>query len=532
MPVLSRSLALALALSAACVGDPVELPAVSVVVCPSAAATPDTGSWGFVDVTAEVGLVGIAHRLEFETPTQEEALLGAVVGGDIDDDCWPDLVVDRGQDGIAVFRNRGDGTFEDVTVAMGLDAVAGPVGTLALADFSGDGWLDLFVGGFGDRPSRTFVNDAGERFDEVPRPGGLTRPTYGAHFFDFDGTGGLDLFAAHWVLDLPRANREYLFTNNGEGWSDVTEPSGLEGSLMNHTLSPRAVDLNGDGHLDLVVAADFGQSAVFLNDGRGAWVEATTAVISDQNGMGTATGDVNGDGHVDWFVTAIKFDNDDNGRTPRPGGWGGSGNRLYLGDGEGGFVDGTDDAGVRDGSWGWGACMHDFDLDGDLDIYHGTGWHHGDAEFAVAPSRFFTNDGNGAFVEQAAALGIDDRSQGRGVSCVDIDRDGDLDLVLANHNQPLRVYRNTGAKGHWLTVRLRLDSAANRLGIGTRITVRAGGRTQVRDLGPGSNFQSHDPFEAHFGLGDATTVDRLEIDGVTVLERLEADRTITVVVNR
>ena len=157
----------------------------------------------------------------------------------------------------------------------------------------------------------------------------------------------------------------------------------------------------------------------------------------------------------------------------------------------------TDAAGVRIGYWGWASTFQDFDNDGDLDLFHVNGFGRPDipetAEFVADPSVFFVNDGAGAFTEQAAALGVADTDEGRGVSAFDYDRDGDLDLFVHNSEGPGRLYRNDGGNAaRWLDVVLH-GRAPNTEGIGARIRVTADGTSQIRELRAGSNYVSQIP---------------------------------------
>lgn len=514
--------------------------------------------WRFVDRTEAAGLGSIDRTLAASDGTDDihkvRSMLGAIASADLDNDCYPDLVLDRGAGGIALLRNSGDGTFEDRTAPSGISAEHGTsagantAGTLVLADLNGDDVDDLFVGGVGNTPARVFLADTeGLRFRKGAIPAGLSRPTYGAHLFDVDGDDDLDLFAGHWVLDPPIAQGQYLFRNDGNGaWTDITTTSGLADLKLNHVLTPRTTDLNRDGALDVLLVADFGLSKVLLNDGSGRFSDVTEPSISDENGMGSATGDIDNDGDIDWFVSGI-YDPSGFGAQ----GWGGSGNRLYksvAGDLPGAmsggapdaFVDRTDDAGVRQGGWGWGACMHDFDRDGFLDIFHVNGWPRDPAapieitDFSANRSVFFHADGAGAFTEAAGMLGLDNNRQGRGLVCADFDRDGDIDIVVANHQGPVSMYRNESPIAGWLTVRLRWRSGNHR-GIGSRIVAHLGAKTMTREVGAGSNFMSHDPREAHFGLADARHVDRLVVhwpDGTqSEFGPLAGQRVVTVTAN-
>src|SRR5581483_11734839 len=258
------------------------------------------------------------------------------------------------------------------------------------------------------------------------------------------------------------------------------------------------------------VAADFGASRVLHNRGDGTFDDATDpAVVTDENGMGAAIGDVDEDGDLDWFVSSIW---DPSGTAE--GNWGVTGNRLYRNAGDGTFADATDAAGVRIGYWGWGSTFADLDDDGHLDLVHVNGWGPRDipdsSEFHADPARVFVSNGDGTFAETAGALGAADTGLGRGVVALDYDRDGDLDLFYSNNSGLPKLLRNDGAGNGSLAVKL-LARGGNREAIGARVFASAGGVAQMRELRAGSNFESQDPAEAHFGLGPAADVDELRV---------------------
>ena len=252
----------------------------------------------------------------------------------------------------------------------------------------------------------------------------------------------------------------------------------------------------------MLLAADFRTSQVFVNTRDGTFSDATTAAISDENGMGAAVGDYDNDGDLDWFVTAIAAEG-----VPQDNGF--TGNRLYRNDGAGTFEDVTDVAGVRIGGWGWAACFSDFNNDGHLDLFHVNGWD--DDRFRDLPSRLFMADGTGRFNETAIDAGVTTDRQGRGVVCADFDRDGDIDLFIVNNRNFAELYENRlGTDGRWLGVQLR-GVGANTRGVGGRVSLTAGGLTQMREIRIGNNFVSQHVAEAHFGLGGANRVDELRV---------------------
>ncbi|MEM7364483.1 MAG: CRTAC1 family protein, partial [Pseudomonadota bacterium] len=283
----------------------------------------------------------------------------------------------------------------------------------------------------------------------------------------------------------------------------LIEPVDSTGQEMDRSFTPNLSDIDGDGDMDLLMASDFETSQVMVNNGDGTFIKVTDRnVIIDQNGMGAAVGDYDNDGDMDWFVTSIMQPPDL------------FGNRLYRNMGSGIFEDATDEAGVADGGWGWGACFADFDNDGYLDIFHVNGWRAGDPDGGDGGTengdqvRFFHSRGDSTYEEKASMVGLSDRGQGRGVACFDAERDGDIDIVIANNDQEQFVYyRNDSTNtNHHLGIRL-VGSGMNTRGIGAWVEVTTSESMQVREVRAGNNYVSQDPPEVHFGLGDATSVD-------------------------
>jgi hypothetical protein len=322
-----------------------------------------------------------------------------------------------------------------------------------------------------------------------------------------------------------------LHNEQGRGFRCVDEVTGipvLARESIDTTFTANFVDVNHDEHVDLLVAADFGTSAVLLRTEAGGFERWASPVISDENGMGSAIGDYDADGQLDWFVTGIR---DADGVTE--GDWGTSGNRLYRGLADGTFEDVTDRAGVRDGDWGWAACFADLNLDGLLDLVHVSGWPQGAAQFRDTNARLFLGAQDGRFTEASGALGLVEHAGGRGLSCFDADRDGDIDLFVMNHDAPARLWENVGGSeaGSWLRVRLE-GAPPNTQAVGATIRVVAGGTELVRVIRAGSNYVSQDPAEAHFGLGAATRVERVEVrwpnGAVTTSSAVDVNRALVV----
>ncbi len=499
----------------------------------------------FVDVTADAGL-DYTHGVDLpENPEtaqqfftmQYKVMAGGVAAGDYDRDGRIDLYVVRGAAGPnMLYRNLGNGRFEDVAAVAGI-ALAGDYNGPVFADYDGDGYVDLFIGGVAGTAPVLARNLGNGRFENVTERSGIRidRNTFSSSFGDYDLDGDLDLFAAHWDLQIKAPAGQHLWRNAGDGsFEDVTLSAGLQ-SLVQHKGLPKPTgdiytfggifaDLNDDRWPDLLVAGDFNTSRVFVNQGNGSFVdESVAAVLTDENAMGMAAADYDNDGDIDWFVSSV-FHGDDIPYNPTRYRFGYTGNRLYRNDGNGKFTDVTDAAGVRNGLWGWGACFADFNNDGHVDLFHVTGmgnpgsdwWREEFFWFLDNSSRLFMANGDGTFTEQAVSLGIADNGQGRGVVCFDYDRDGDVDILIANNGQPPKLYRNRlverdSKQANYLVVQLH-GRSPNTQAIGARVTVRTGAVVQTREIRAGTNYLSQDPAEAHFGLGAAGQVDEIRID--------------------
>ncbi len=454
-----------------------------------------------------------------------ERFSGGAAVADVDGDGHVDLYVTRLDAHDLLFRNRGDGTFEDASAASGLASFALPSNGAVFADVDNDGDPDLYVTTLGDARHHLFINDGTGVFAEQGLARGAAVATGQQHagfsvaVGDYDRDGWLDLFTSEWRMPgflVPTApSHARLLRNRGNPapgfFEDRTAVAGvsLAGSLpLGGELSwaPAFADLDGDGWSDLAVVADGGTSRLFWNDADGTFTEGTVAagVGTDENGMGSTFGDQDGDGDLDWFVSSIYC-------TVRPVAC--SGHRLYRNEGNRSFSDQTDAAGVRFGGpvgasfeVGWGSAFFDFDNDGDLDLvmtqgvqfvgpYGGTG---------PFPLRFWRNDGPGAMPEQAAAVGLTDDRHGKGLLVFDYDEDGDLDLFVVNNADAPVLYRNEGGNAkRWLRVRVR-GTGSNAEGIGARVQVEAspGGPLQVREVGASTHFLGQSERVAHFGLGD------------------------------
>lgn len=469
---------------------------------PALATDAHAGAWHYTDVTGSSG-TGSSHGLAFGPFGEPDMMSGGVAAADVDGDGWVDLLVLRGDLGPArLLRNLGNGQFADEAAARGLVISSGLANGALLADVDGDGDVDALVGGLyvpdagHVSPPRLWRNDGSGQFsaDSTFLNGWDGADSWSAALGDVDGDGDLDLALGRWSNQI--GARPHLFRNDAGTYVDADLAWGLAGQfpVRDRSFTPNFADIDSDGDADLLLTGDFGSSRVFRNDGAG-YSNQTTAVISDENGMGAAVADYDNDGDLDWFVSAIY----DSG-TPA-GNWGSSGNRLYRNEGNGQYSDVTDQAGVRNAGWGWGSCFADFNADGWLDLYVVNGMLGPTAAtFNADPARMYINNGDGGFSERGAELGVADTGQGRGLACFDYDRDGDIDLYLQNGYGSARLLRNELPSARTLRVRLR-GAMPNAGAIGARVTLEASAGSQLRELSAGNHFLSSSPSEAHFGLG-------------------------------
>jgi hypothetical protein len=466
-------------------------------------------SWRFNDVTEQAGVASSHGYRDLQSVEQTQIGAGGVAAGDFDGDGYVDLYVVVGEGGTdRLFRNQRDGTFVDRASQAGVVRAGGSSTGPLFFDYDGDGRLDLLVGGVRTTPVALFHNVGDGTFSDVTAASGLAGlgNTSSATAADYDGDGWVDLFLGRWGSITGAC---HLWRNLGGHFQCVDHEVGLDlglaDGLMDQTYTANFVDLDGDGALDLLMASDSGQSTVWMQRQR-RFINVTNRDQTKEDGMGAAVGDYDGDGQMDWFVSAIS------GRVGAPGlTMEGTGNRLYRGLGGGAFEDVTDAAGVREGGWGWGASFSDFNNDGWLDLVHVSGWYHAGINQYDVPARLFLGGPTGRFHESAEGLGLNDRINGRGVVCFDYDQDGDVDIFVAHNNAPHKLWRNDGGNaGHYLDVSV-VGMAPNLFAVGATVEVTAAGRTQIRTVRDGSNYVSQDPFEAHFGLGDLTSVDRVKV---------------------
>jgi hypothetical protein len=493
----------------------------------------------FVDVTSSAG---ISYPLPATIPPLGDDSIsqtGGAAAGDFDNDGWPDLFITRYWDSPFLYRNNHDGTFSDVTSTSFTAGIPGPnSGGASWGDIDNDGDLDLHVSNvFNSSGNQLYINDGTGHFvDQATvrgaQLGGSNVASTSASMGDFDNDGYLDMYVTEWrglsgyTQNPPQAR---LLRNRGIAqpghFDDVTAAAGaamgpLSGQQVyqSNSFTPRFVDLDSDGHSDIIVTSDFGTTKLFWNDGDGTFTDGTSAIANNRglSDMGLAIGDYDGDGRLDFFTSDICHANDCNTTF---------GNRLFRNFGNRVFLESSNFAGVRDAGWGWGTEMLDYDNDRDLDLIVTNGYYTGPtvpAGFENDPIKLFRNNGQGPFVTTftnvASEVGMTDTSQGRGLLKFDYDRDGDLDVFIVNNFQTPILYRNDGGNeaGDWLQIDTQ-GTISNADGVGAFITVTPDlafpNKKLVHEITLSSSFLSQSEPIAHFGLGlNSGLIDKVRIE--------------------
>jgi hypothetical protein len=468
-----------------------------------------------------------------------QALYGkgfGVSAADYDDDGDIDLFVPNDY-GVAdqLYRNDGNGQFEEIAAAVGL-AGTGRSRTSLWFDYTGDGRLDLIIAGdcqdVGassclDEPTLTLYQQSEDgTFVLKTAAAGISGITVsrndksrgGIAAADLNNDGYLDVVTGLW--DGPA----HLLINNGDGtFSDGSDTAGL--TTRSNYWQPMLHDFNGDGWMDIYYAIDFNDNLMLINQGNGQFLDKAVSSGTNNawNDMGLSLGDYDGDGDFDIYVTNIYRAS-------------GRGNLLLRNDSS------SNNLSFSRHSVGWFShCNPDprGSRPCDPDVPEGAGGVPGDQ------SKLFVNDGSGIFFDQSTAAGFDDRYWGSSLIAVDIDRDGDLDLVQTCNGSgmssctgesplasTLRVLRNDlTTSDHYLVVKPRA-SGPNARAIGAVVRIETDAGEQSRLITAGTSFLGQEPAEAHFGLGEATQVNSIVVewpDGfVSTLGATAADQVIQI----
>jgi enediyne biosynthesis protein E4 len=526
----------------------------------------------FIDIAAQAGLThpSIYGGIEAKKYIIETNGCG-VAFYDYDNDGWVDILVLSGtrlaaqsessQPTNRLYRNNRNGTFTDVTAKAGLVRTGWASG-ICIGDFDNDGYDDLFITYWG--ANVLYRNNGNGTFTDVTKSAKLDfrgiRWGSGCTFIDYDRDGKLDLFVSNYLsFDLETAPvpgvsanctwkgipvncgpkglpfaHNWLYRNNGDGtFVDVSEKTGISKVIDRYPMTAAAADFNEDGWIDIYVACDSTASVLYRNNQDGTFtdvaLESGVAFNEDgqaQAGMGLGIGDYNNDGRLDIFKTHFADD------TPV----------LYRNLGRWLFEDSTFFAGFGTATKYvcWGAGMPDLDNDSWPEIVYVTGNVYPEVEkyFKQYPHRsprfIFRNLGNGRFedLSSQSGPGILTPHSSRGSAFGDFDNDGDIDILVMNMNEPPSLLRNEYAgKNNWLKVKAR-GSKSNRTGLGARVVLTVGERSQTQTVLSQSSYYSHDDMRLHFGLGEKSRADRIVVywpSGVIdTLKEVPANQVVTI----
>lgn len=552
---------------------------------PAASAT-DAARPGFAlrDETRAAGISFVHQRPTFDAKIANVephvAALGASVSvADFDGDGWPDIYFTNSRSGApnALYRNRGDGTFEDVAAAAGVADLnrAGEGASMGAiwGDVDNDGREDLLVYRYGYLALLRNVD--GRRFEDITASAGLRRwvNSNGAIWIDYDRDGLLDLYVTAYFRDIDlwhlattrimhnsfefatNGGKNLLFHNAGGGrFEDVTDRMGVGSTRW--TLAAASADFNGDGWPDIYLANDYGPEELYLNEQGKRFVLTTAGLESEsKSGMAVAVGDAFNRGRLDAFVTNISergylFQNNNLRLNEMP-----TAPRFRN----------VAEGALADAGWAWGAQFADLNNDGSNELFVVNGFISGDrdrsywyamSKIAGANSRLFEdaatwpafgtsslagyqasrvylNRGVAGWVDVAGRVGVTDLYDGRAVAIADLTNRGTLDVIVANQNQPATLYRGyPDTANHWIALRL-VGTRGNRSAIGAELLLEAGDLVQRRVVDGGSGFASQNDRRPHFGLGTREWVDRIVIQWPSgtrqVLARPPVDTILTVV---
>jgi hypothetical protein len=515
-----------------------------------------TGPVIFEDISEKAGLTKWTHKMGTPAKTYLIETKGSGIGLiDYDNDGWLDIYVVNGStfdalDGketpphAALFHNNHDGTFTDVAAQAGVTNDRWGTG-VAIADFDNDGWPDIFVSNWGK--NRLYRNNHDGTFTDVAEKAGVTLGNWstGATWGDYDGDGRLDLFVAGYVhfdrnnLSVAEQNGvpngyctfrgeqvacgprglkgepDHLFRNNGDGtFTDVSEKAGVADKAGYYGLGVVFADINNDGKPDLLVGDDSTPNYLYLNKGDGTFEDVSYASGFAVNGagqetasMGIAVGDYQNNGMLDVFDTTFS----DNYKP------------LYRNEGDANLTDVSFDVGLGEITvpfLSWGDAFIDYDNDGWKDLLMSDGHVYPQADqYAWGTSwkqrpMLFHNIGGKRFepVPAVEGTGLADVIAGRGMAVGDLFNDGKIDAVInVMDGHPVLLRNVSEDKNHWLELKLVGGAKSPRDAVGATVYVTANGMKQRGDVLSGGSYLSSNDLRPHFGLGQATKIDDIEV---------------------
>jgi enediyne biosynthesis protein E4 len=503
----------------------------------------------FSDVTKKAGIDFAHFKGTLGTSTILEEAGPGVCAADYDGDGYQDIYFVNGRDlynrGIktrnALYHNNRDGTFTDVTEQAGVYGNAFGLGCV-WGDYDNDGFPDLYVTQYGK--NILYHNNGNGTFTDVTEKARVDGTDFGtvfhtgATFFDYDRDGRLDLYVGGYANFSPQSRQyctteisarsscppavyggspDVLYHNNGDGtFANVTKAAGIY-QPKGVNLSVGAADYDDDGWPDLFVANDGVEAYLYHNNHDGTFtdiaMESGVALTSDGNTMAAmciSLGDFNNDGKLGLYISDFQ----------------GAGDHLWHSDGKGAFDEISDDAGITVPTkqvLSFGGGFFDYDNDGWLDLFIANGHVYPEIDHTSTEIRYkeinslFHNERNGKFkdVSSISGDGFAKPYAGRGVAFADFDNDGYMDLVVANNGDPPLLLHNDGPppgapRNHFLNFKL-VGKKSNRDAMGARVTVRAGGASQLREVAGGGSYLSQSDLRAHFGLGQHGAADLVEV---------------------
>jgi len=526
-----------------------------------------TNSVQYIDVTKEAGIT-FKHVNGWTGKRYFIETMGPGVGFfDYDNDGYLDIYFVNGAElpGVTydvgevaetsptnvLYRNAGDGTFVDVTQQAGVGDTGYGVGC-CVGDYDNDGHDDLYVTNFG--ANVLYHNNGDGMFTDVTDKagvGGGDKWSAGCAFLDYDNDGDLDLYVVNFVyFDFEvEKDRKYLikgftvyaapenfsglsdtlYRNNGDGtFTDVTQQAGIF-NPAGKGLGMVCGDYDNDGDVDIFVANDATPNFLYRNDSVKSNKDvrfahrrqsltvtftevalfAGVALSEDgvaENGMGTNMGDYDNDGFLDIVVNNFQ----------------GQTSSIYHNEGNGFFMEVSYASGVGEKTLNylsWGTAFFDYDNDGYQDLFIANGHVHDNIELfddsttAAQQNLLLANNGDGTFanVSETSGPALKIKQVSRGAAFGDYDNDGDIDILVVNSNQPPSLLKNEGGnQKNWLMFET-IGTTSNRDGIGARITVKSGQRSQIREVKSGGSYLSQSDMRVHFGLDTATKADIVEI---------------------
>lgn len=445
-------------------------------------------------------------------PTSDSVFVGGGAAvADFNGDGLLDLMITAADDRFGYWQQGPDLTFTDASASLPvtLERTAG----VTPVDIDADGDLDAFVGVF-KGPDFLLINDSHGRFTDGTAAAGVagpdTRRSMSSSWADVDHDGDLDGFVAGYGRinspdGIPPGDGSSIFLNQGNGTFVDQVPSLPAPSALHeaHTFSGAFIDADRDGWLDLYLLNDFGWTwpATLLHNDHGVLTPTHDLGLDfTRENMGLGIGDLNGDLIPDFLVASWED------------------NALFVSRGTSWFEESRARSLRFDASrgqvTGWGADLSDLDNDGDLDatiLFGFIGVNSGHDNPTAQPDGVWTQQADGTFVDVGHAWGLDDDGLQRGAVTVDLDRNGFLDLVRPDLQGPTEIFLGACDDSAWLELTLRAPGP-NRFALGAEVVIRDGDQVWIRDVhAGGTSYGSAGPPEVHFGLGDRDTVDSVEV---------------------